>query len=228
MLHGIIAIITARGGSKGLPQKNILSLAGKPLIAHTIQAALGSHIFSKVLVSTDDTAIKKVALEYGAEIINRPDVLATDTASSLDVITHALKVLGDDHGNTHFVLLQPTSPLRTKSHIIEAWKKYQSIKAMSLVSVTKEKHSPHKLLIEEEGVIKPVFKLDFLTTPRQNLPQTYRPNGAIYIAKIKAYRQSQNLFQEPLSIYIMTEKDSIDIDTKEDLNLCETILKSYD
>lgn len=225
MKKSIVAIITARGGSKGLPRKNVLDLAGKPLIAHTIQAALESKIFDKVVVTTDDTEIKEVSLQYGAEVIERPEYLATDSASSLDVIVHALEALKENGKNqyTHFVLLQPTSPLRTATHIKEAWNKYLKEDANSLVSVMEVEHPPQKMLLEKNGEITPLTKWEDLTKPRQSLPKAYLPNGAIYINKIEDFLKSKNIFEEPLSIYLMNQECSIDIDTANDLE----IVKGY-
>ena len=215
----IVAIITARGGSKGLPRKNVLDLNGKPLIAHTIDAALESKIFSKVIVTTDDKEIKEVSLKYGAEVIDRPENLATDNASSLDVIEHTLIELYSRGENySHFILLQPTSPLRKASHIIEAWEKYIQDSASSLVSVTETEHTPFKMLIEKDGMVQPLTQWSDLTKPRQTLPKAYLPNGAIYISKADKFLKQKNLFLSPLVLYKMTRRESIDIDTIEDLN----------
>lgn len=220
----IVAIITARGGSKGLPRKNLLDLNGKPLIAHTIDAALKSTIFSKIVVTTDDDEIKKVSLNYDAQVIDRPKELATDTASSLDVIQHALTVLQEDNFS-NFMLLQPTSPLRNATHIQEAVAKYTGENAKSLVSVTETEHTPYKLLVESDNGIIPLFSNEYLTMPRQKLPTTYRINGAIYISNVSSFLKTKDLFQEPLTIYQMNQQESIDIDTKVDLDNCENIIQ---
>jgi len=215
----IVAIIPARGGSKGLPRKNVLDLAGKPLIAHTIDAAIKSKVFDKVVVTTDDSEIKEVSLKYGAEVIDRPKELATDTASSIDVIDHALKVLVSNNYNaTHFMLLQPTSPLRNAEHIKQAWNKYNEEHANSLVSVAKVGHPPQKMLVEIDGKIEPLTKWEDLTMPRQKLPKAYMPNGAIYICKVEEFLQSKNIFENPLSIFIMERESSVDIDSINDLD----------
>jgi len=214
--NNIVAIITARGGSKGLPRKNVLDLDGKPLIAHTIISAINSKIFSKIIVTTDDNEIKKVSLKYGAEVIDRPTELATDNASSLDVIEHALSILPKE-GYTQFMLLQPTSPLRNETHIKEAWQKYIEEKSSSLISVVEVEHTPFKMLIEKDGDIEPLTKWEDLTKPRQKLPKAFLPNGAIYISEVNSFLETKNLFEKPLSIYQMNQRDSIDIDKKEDL-----------
>ena len=224
----IVAIITARGGSKGLPRKNVLDLNGKPLIAYTIDAAIASNIFSKIIVTTDDEEIKNVSLKYGADVIDRPKILATDTASSLDVIEHALNELTDQEEKfTHFILLQPTSPLRNSIHIQEAWKKYQDEKVNSLVSVCEVEHSPFKMLMEKEnGEIVPLTKLEHLTMSRQKLPKTYLPNGAIYISKVDDFLKNKNLFEDKLHIYFMNNEVSIDIDDLNDFIFVEKLLNS--
>ncbi|HHO42183.1 MAG TPA: acylneuraminate cytidylyltransferase family protein [Epsilonproteobacteria bacterium] len=214
----IVAIIPARGGSKGLPRKNVLDLAGRPLIAHTIYAALESKIFDKVIVTTDDTEIKEVSLKHGAEVIDRPKELATDTASSIDVIDHALKVLlRNGYNATHFMLLQPTSPLRNEEHIKQAWSTYSKEDANSLVSVAEAEHPPQKMLIEIDGKIEPLTKWEDLTKPRQSLPKAYMPNGAIYICKVEEFLKTKNIFEKPLSIFIMDRESSVDVDIEEDL-----------
>jgi len=222
----IVAIITARGGSKGLPRKNVLDLNGKPLIAHTIDAAINSKVFEKVIVTTDDKEIKNVSLQYGVEVIDRPKELATDTASSLDVIEHALLDLQANGENySHFILLQPTSPLRNAIHIQEAWKKYSEEEASSLISVVEVEHTPFKMLIEKDGKIEPLTQWEDLTKPRQKLPKAFLPNGAIYISEVNRFLKAKNLFEKPLEIYIMSQEDSIDIDTQENLEICKIYLK---
>ncbi|MDC7249830.1 MAG: acylneuraminate cytidylyltransferase family protein [Sphaerochaetaceae bacterium] len=221
----VVAIITARGGSKGLPRKNVLDLAGKPLIVYTISAALQSKVFDKVVVSTDDKEIRDVSLSLGVEVINRPSELATDTASSLDVIEHALlKLKKSEEGYTHFMLLQPTSPLRKAEHIEEAWEKYLDENAVSLVSVTEVEHPPQKMLVETSGGVEPLTKWEELTKPRQSLPKAYLPNGAVYICKVEEFLKTKNIFEKPLKILKMDKKSSIDIDSMNDLKQVERIL----
>jgi len=224
--HSIVAIITARGGSKGLPRKNVLDLNGMPLIAHTINAAKESNIFSKIIVTTDDEEIKDVSLKYGAEVIDRSYELSTDTASSLDVIAHALEELKKQGSKyEYFILLQPTSPLRNKIHIQEAWEIYIKRKSSSLVSVSEVEHSPFKMLIENGDTIEPFSNWEDLTKPRQQLPKAFLPNGAIYISKVTNFLEDKNLFAKPFEIYKMTKKENVDIDTNDDLELVSKIMK---
>lgn len=224
-MNRVVAIITARGGSKGLPRKNILDLNGKPLIAHTIDAARASNIFSNIVVTTDDKEIKEVSLKFGANIIDRPSELATDTASSLDVLEHALREL-ETENYTHFILLQPTSPLRTDIHIVEAWAKYINDKASSLLSVCEVEHSPFKMLIEnKDGEVEPLTKWEDLTMPRQKLPKAYLPNGAIYINRVDKFLENRNLFEKPICMYLMNRESSLDIDIKRDFLEVEKVMK---
>lgn len=218
------AIIPARGGSKGLPRKNVLDLAGRPLISHTIEAALGSNCFESVWVTTDCPEIKSVAVGCGAQVIDRPVELATDNASSLDVITHALKYISHDVNANRFVLLQPTSPLRQAVHIKESIKQFEGGNESKLVSVQKVEDSPFKMIYVEDGSFRPMREWADLTMPRQSLPAAYKPNGAIYIADIYTYLQDQILLDANTGCYLMNSDDSLDIDTDKDFLKVEEII----
>lgn len=221
----LVAIIPARGGSKGIPNKNIVDICGLPMIAYTIKSALNSNIFHQVAVTTDNQDIKNTSLSYGACVIDRPSELAADHSSCLDAIEHALKyIISQDSSFTHFMLLQPTSPLRNENHIIEAFKAYKSKNIGSLVSVNLNTTAPQKNLVEINGKIEPITTINDLTQNRQNLPKTYHPNGAIYISKIDDFLRDKNLFSDPLSIYVMDEESSTDIDNFDDLNKVKNIL----
>lgn len=221
----LVAIIPARGGSKGIPNKNIVDICGLPMIAYTIKSALNSNIFHQVVVTTDNQDIKNTSLSYGACVIDRPSELAADNSSCLDAIEHALKyIISQDSSFTHFILLQPTSPLRNENHIIEAFKVYKSKNIGSLVSVNLNTTAPQKNLVEINGKIEPITTINDLTQNRQNLPKTYHPNGAIYISKIDDFLRDKNLFSDPLSIYVMDEESSTDIDNYDDLEKVKNIL----
>lgn len=217
------AIITARGGSKGLPGKNIRHLNGKPLILHTVDAALNSGAFSRIIVSSDSEEILSICQKPDIETIERPEELATDTASSLDVIDHVVKKAKIEGS---CCLLQPTSPLRTADHIRDAWKIFESSKCSSLVSVVTPDEPPQKALIlnPESGNIEPLINKASLTAPRQILPRTFFPNGAIYFFNAQNFGESKDLFSAPLSVYEMTKADSLDIDTLQDFKQAEEIL----
>jgi CMP-N,N'-diacetyllegionaminic acid synthase len=224
----IIALITARGGSKGLPRKNILNLNGTPLIGWTIGAALGCKLIDKVYVSTEDDKIKEISSLFGAEIIDRPIELAFDTSSSEDVIGHAIKYL-EAKGVTFstVVLLQPTSPLRTTVHIDEALNVYANQCADCVLSVFEPSHTPVKAYIEQDdGTITGLFKSDAPYKRRQDLPKSYQPNGAIYAFSTIKYKENNQIPRDNVYPYVMSELNSADIDTLDDLLNVEQILKS--
>ncbi len=224
----IVAIITARGGSKGLPGKNIKLLAGKPLIAHTINAAIDSDMFDKVIVTTDDYEIKQISLQYGAEVIDRPKELATDGATSSDVVAHVLeKLMETDCDASTFVLLQPTSPLRNKVHIKEALNQYHQLAGRSLISVCLASNHPYKSLLsidDKNDALIPTIDWLSLSAPRQQLPEAYHINGAIYIGEAKLFLAQRTFFVKPLLTYLMDQNDSVDIDTEQDFLFTEYLL----
>lgn len=226
----IVGIITARGGSKGLVGKNIASLNGKPLTVHTIEAAKKSKYIDDVIVTTDDIAIAKVAKNNGVDVIDRPEALATDNASSYDVVKHALEELqSKGHSYTHFILLQPTSPLRTEVHIDEALASFLNTDDYnSCMSVCAVDHHPYKMLkIDGNQMLKPFQEIQYLDSPRQELPKIYRQNGAIYIMGCNDFlNKAINFYLEPVMPFVMNERSSLDIDTQEDLDVASMYLKS--
>ena len=222
-MNDCIAIITARGGSKGLPRKNILDLAGKPLIAHTIIAAKESGCFTSVIVTTDCSEIRKVSLDWGAEVIIRPSELATDNASSISVVRHALGELELDTGS--FCLLQPTSPLRNAEHIREASVLFTQTGGMSVVSACELDHHPLKSLIQQTcGKYIPISSYKHLTSARQTLPKAISPNGAIYFCNVSKFLDEEQLFFEDSEYYLMSKSSSIDIDSFDDFEITLNII----
>lgn len=224
----IIALITARGGSKGLPRKNILPLLGKPLISWTIESALKcSDCIDKVLLSTEDSEIADVGKKFGAEIINRPPELASDNSSSLDVIQHAIEWCETKKYEADvMILLQPTSPLRNNMHIDEAISLYLSKNAQFVVSVFEPNPSPIKAYIQkDDGSIEGIYSADAPYQRRQDLPMAYQPNGAIYIFDIMKFKLNNKFPKENVYPYIMTNNDSVDIDSKQDLFVAENLLR---
>ncbi len=222
-----IAIIPARGGSKGIKNKNIVLLRGKPLIAYTIEAAKESRIFDEILVSTDSTEIARVATKYGANVpFMRPTELSTDSASSIDVIVHTLSYFIENGTYfDYFVLLQPTSPLRTSSDIINAAQLVFEKDANSVVSVCEAEHTTFLIntLPEDLSLFKFIDKS--MIKPRQELPKCYRINGAIYIAKVDYFLENRNFYGEKSFAYIMPRERSVDIDDYIDLKLAEVLLE---
>lgn len=223
-LPKILAIITARGGSKGLPKKNILNLAGKPLIAWTIEAAQQSKYIDKVILSSDDDEIISVAQEFKCEVpFRRPAELATDEASSVDVLFHAIeKVPGYDY----VALLQPTSPLRTSSDIDSAFELMLASKATSCSSVCETAKTPYWMFsMKSNKVLSRLLQLPTNGHRRQSLPLTYELNGAIYLLNIKTLYSEKNLTPDKTIAYEMSRERSIDIDNLLDFEKCKKYLK---
>jgi CMP-N,N'-diacetyllegionaminic acid synthase len=222
-MYKTIAIIPARGGSKRLPKKNILELAGKPAIAWTIEAALQAENIDKVIVSTDSHEIAEVAKQYNADVpFIRPDYLAEDTSTSYDVIIHALDFVKAEN-YTHFVLLQPTSPLRTSMHIDKA---FDMIKDhSSIMSVCEVEHSPlWSNTLPEDLSMKEFISPKIKNVRSQDLPIYYRINGAIYIAEINYFKENKGFMGNDTHAYIMPQDKSIDIDTIIDFKFCNLLL----
>lgn len=226
----VLAIITARGGSKTLPGKNVRMLAGKPLIAHTIEAAQQSPRVSRIVVTTDDPAIAEVAREWGAEVIDRPPALATDAASSNDTVRHTLDLLAAEGDVPDiFVLLQPTSPLRKAVHVTECIDAFLAAPGMaSAISVTSEFHSPYKCYQVQDGKLTPLFDPTLLSMPRQFLPHIYHQNGAIFLCRTDVFLKTHAFFNEPTLPYMMPYELSVDIDSLSDFMLAEFFLNQPD
>lgn len=220
----IIAIITARGGSKGIPGKNIHSLAGKPLINWTIEAAKESKYIDRVILSTDSEEIIDVAKRVGCEVpFVRPADLARDCTSSMDVILHALSEVGA--GYEHFVLLQPTSPLRNAHHIDTMIESYFAKGLEFMVSVCPIKH-PAFIYTIEGGYLKSFVDNRGVQLRRQDMAPAYEHNGAIYIANIESFKQRPTFNHGQIGAFEMSGRDSVDIDTEMDFILAEAYLKS--
>lgn len=220
----ILAIIPARGGSKGLPGKNIKLLGSKPLIAWTIEAALSAKLIEKTVVSTDCQKIAKISRTYGADVpFIRPDELSTDTATTSDVIFHAIDSVKEDFDV--IVLLQPTSPFRTTKDIENAYELYNSSNTSSVVSVCLAEKSPYWYFSRDNiGMISPILNMEGQFSRRQELPDTYFLNGAIYIVDVKKFLSHKKfIFNDSLS-YVMSKESSIDIDEPIDFKLAQLIL----
>lgn len=206
-----LALITARGGSKGLPRKNVLPAAGKPLIAWTVHAALAATTVGRVVLSSDDDEIIEAAATAGCDIpFRRPPELATDEASSMDVVFHALQELPDYE---FVVLLQPTSPLRTGADIDAAFKLMLDHRAPACVSVTDVDQSPYWMYeVTENDRLRSLFGQSPTMNRRQDLPPVFTLNGAIYIAKVEWLLQSRSFLGPETIAYKMPRSKSIDID----------------
>lgn len=223
---GLLGIIPARGGSKGIKNKNIKDLLGKPLIAYTIEAALQSKCFEQLVVTSDDETILGIASKYGVRTLKRPEELSSDTATSDSVIAHALKECNSDGKYQHFMLLQPTSPLRTAVDISESWKSYNEKQPDILVSVYKVELEIQKAFKKDaDGYLSGFLSKDAPFQRRQDLPDVFLPNGAIYICACKAFGKEERLPRERILPFLMASEKSVDIDTMEDWLRVEQLLK---
>ena len=225
--HRIIAIIPARSGSKGLPDKNIRILNGKPLIAYSIDQAHEAGIFDEVFLSTDSQEYANIAVQYGANVpFLRSDKLATDTASTWDCIKEALEqyyTIGKKFDI--FVLLQPTSPLRTAQNIVAAIETMMLNNADAVVSVCEAGHSPlwYNTLPDNRS-LNGFLRQEILTKNRQELPTFYRINGAVYVVRTEYFLRSQNIYDCNSFAFIMPRENSVDIDTLFDFSIAEHLL----
>lgn len=225
----MIAIIPARGGSKGLPGKNIKMLNGKPLIAYTIEAALKSKYIDSVIVSTDSPAIAKVAKEYGAEVpFLRPDELSTDSSSAIDVYLHATNYYMENNKVklNKFMVLLPTAPLRTEKHIDDAVELFLEKKADTLISI-KEADTPVTWYMEkndDDRIKNARFGIGNAVTNRQENNQYFVPNGAIYILDYELLKTNRTYYSNNTIGYVMSSEDSVDIDTLIEFKFAEFLL----
>lgn len=225
----MIAIVPARGGSKGLPGKNIKDLLGKPMIAYTIEEALKSKYITEVIISTDCTEIEKVALEYGAKsYFLRPEELASDTAKAIDNYIFTIDRLNNEFGYEieNFVVLQPTSPLRTVEDIDGAIELFNNKNADSVVSYTEEHHPIewHKY-ITEDGKFENIFEEKLLN--RQEIKKSYFPNGAVFVFDYELIKQGK-YYSDNSYAYIMPRFRSVDVDTIEDFKYIEFLMRGND
>lgn len=221
-----IAIIPARSGSKGLRDKNIKDLAGKPLIAYSIEAAISSGCFDVIMVSTDSDRYAEIGKKFGAEVpFLRSERTSSDTASSWDTVQEVLDGYAE-LGRTFdtFCLLQPTSPLRTAEDIRNAYQTYQEKASFAVVSVCEAEHSPlwcGQLPENREfiGFMNPESQ-----KRRQDAGKFYRLNGAIYIVDIERFKTDKFFYHEGSFAYIMPQDRSVDIDSIIDFKMAELLI----
>jgi CMP-N,N'-diacetyllegionaminic acid synthase len=226
----ILGLITARGGSKGLPGKNLAPLAGKPLIGWTIDAAMAARSLARIIVSTDDSAIADTCRARGVDVpFLRPAELATDTASHLSVVDHALNHLRiqDRWVPDAVLLLQPTSPLRTAKDIDACATLADREGVEAVVSVCPAEDHPY--LVKK---LDPAGRLADYVTPelryvrRQDFPPALVLNGAVFLSRTESLARVRSFVPPGTLPYVMRREDSVDIDTLEDLAKAEEILRS--
>ncbi|WP_291953377.1 acylneuraminate cytidylyltransferase family protein [Campylobacter sp.] len=217
-----IAIIPARGGSKGIKNKNLILLKGKPLLYYTIKAAKESKCIDKIILSSDNDEILSYGKSQGIEILKRPAKLALDDTTSDQVLLHTL-VNYKNYENA--ILLQPTSPFRTNKHIDEAFYIFANENANALISVCEYDNKILKAFVcDENKNLKGICNDKYPFMPRQKLPKTYMSNGAIYIVKTKEFLNNLSFLQDTTKYYLMDNISSIDIDNIKDLEKAESIL----
>jgi len=224
--HRILAIIPARGGSKGVPRKNIRPLAGKPLIAWTIEAAQQSSYLDRCVLSSEDAEIMQVARDFGCDVpFPRPAELAQDDTPGIAPVMHVLDTLAAQGEVYDYVLLlQPTSPLRQSQHIDDIIKTCLDKNADSSVSVyTAEPHPYWSFTRNDAGYMQPLF--DEIPVRRQDLPAVYALNGALYLSCWQQLKDQQNFISTHTLPYIMSARDAADIDTELDFNWCEFLIQ---
>ena len=220
MKQKVLSIITARGGSKGLPKKNLLNFNGKPLFSWTLEASLNSQFISKTIVSSDDELILSIAKDYNSEIpLKRSKKLSGDDSNSVDVVIDIIKKFPNYN---YVIILQPTSPLRTTKHINEAFNLMIKKDSSCCTSVCLVKKSPYWMYsINKKGFIEKVINSNEKDFQRQALPEIYELNGAIYIISVQELLRYKSLISKNSIPYIMTKETSIDIDDINDFKLAE-------
>jgi CMP-N-acetylneuraminic acid synthetase len=228
-MSGVVGLITARGGSKSIHRKNIQPLAGKPLIAWTIQAALGSSRLSQVIVSTDDEEITQVARLWGARVpFKRPSELSQDDSDHVSVVEHGMRWVQEHESASpqYMMLLQPTSPLRTSEDIDAAILMAEEHSASAVVSVSEMKQHPYlSRKVLDNGLLEDLVMADVGYLRRQKLPEAYSENGAIYLTSCEALLRERTFMPKGTYAYIMPPSRSIDIDSPWDLRLAELIMR---
>lgn len=224
----ILALIPARGGSKGIPDKNLALLKGRPLLDYTIDAALSAKSVDGVWVSSDDPRILAAAAASGVHALQRPPEFATDTSTAMQVVDHWIEMLDESlkARDPIVIYLQPTSPLRTAIHIEEALSLLERTGASTLLSVVEMEKSPYKAFsVDAAGRLVSLFDEQLSNQRRQDLPKAYIPNGAIYIFTVSAYLERGGFPSNGSVPYVMSQQCSIDIDTSADLEKASNYLE---
>jgi CMP-N-acetylneuraminic acid synthetase len=227
-MAAVLGVIAARGGSKGLPGKNLRPLGGKPLVVHTIEAALACDALARVVLSTEDAAILAAGRRAGCPVpFVRPAELAGDRSSTVDVALHAVDWLAQHEGFTAdvVVLLPATAPLRRAEHIRGALDLLRDDPAAeAVVAVTEPDYPPYWMLTVENGRTSWLFPEGAAVDHRQELPRAYRPNGSIYAIHVSALRTQRTFYPRATAPYVMARDASINIDTDLDFSLAELLL----
>ncbi|PJE51054.1 MAG: acylneuraminate cytidylyltransferase [Candidatus Yanofskybacteria bacterium CG10_big_fil_rev_8_21_14_0_10_36_16] len=226
----ILAFIPARGGSKGLPGKNIINIGGLPLIAHSINSAQKSKLITRIIVSTDHKKIVRVANKYGADVpFLRPQELATDKSPTIDAVLYTLDQLSKDEEKYDAVaLLEPTSPLRKTQDIdnaikilINNWNKTDAVVSVGEINL----ESPFYAKKIEKGFIKSLINISRLTMRRQDLPRTYFPYGVVYLCKTKTLQKERTFYPKRIMPYFIERWQNYEVDDIYDLKVVRAIMR---
>jgi N-acylneuraminate cytidylyltransferase len=214
----VVAVVPARGGSVGFPGKNLALFLGRPLVATAVRVGLA--VTDRVLISTDDEHIGRVAQDAGAELVRRPADLAGPTSRTIDAVRHAVddRKLPDD---TIVVLLQPTSPLRTSEDVQECLRLHGNRPTGSVVQVTEEDHHPWKSCVLVDSVLRPVRDWADLEAPRQSLPPALRPTGGVYVISAGDLRTHHKFFVPEVLGQVIPAARSVDVDSPADLAVAQ-------
>lgn len=225
----VLALVPARGGSTGIVRKNLTLLGGRPLVEHTLRAALSSHGVDATYLSSNDPAILAVGVTIGALAVERPAEWATNDAAAADVVRHFVgwlpAALRDQ--DPYIAYLQPTSPMRTAQHIDSALSLLGETSAHSLVSVLRLQKSPFKsFTVDEDGRLLSLFDERMSNMRRQDLPETFTPNGAIYLFSVDEFVRRGGFPSNGSIPYFMSADESIDIDDAHDLDRAERLMEA--
>jgi CMP-N,N'-diacetyllegionaminic acid synthase len=223
-----LALIPARGGSKGIPRKNMIKIGGRPLVAWTIEAAQQSQSIDEIWLSSDDEDILDLGRSLGVKTLLRPKMLSTDTATAMSVVEHFLASLPLDISafDPFIFYLQPTSPLRNSTHIDEAFAQMEARNARASISVVEMSISPYKTFkIDQNGWLQSLFEEEYSNARRQDLPTSFIPNGAIYIFQRSEFLARKTFPSNGSHPYIMTADCSIDLDSQDDVNRLKYIME---
>lgn len=225
--HKVVCVIPARGGSKGVPRKNIKQLAGKPLIAYTIEQALQSQYIDRIIVSTEDNEIAEISKHYGAEVpFIRPVALSGDQVATVDVLLHTIKWLEEEEKYDFdiFVLLHTTTPLRAVKDIDSCIEMLKDTKADNIFSVTESHRNPYFNMVEitPNGKVQLSKKGSF--SSRQSAPKVYDMNASIYVWWKDILKREGKIFLNGSQVYVMSKERSIDIDDNIDFKIAEIMM----
>jgi len=224
----VLGIIPARGGSKGLPRKNIKTICGKPLIEWTINSAKASNVISDIFISTDDEEIAEIVRSLGMEVpFLRPKKFAQDDSSTFDVIKHVLDSYSNDFD--YIILLEPTSPMRTADDIDNAFNLLLKYKHKSIVGIAKieSQHPSFSVWKNIDGTIKSVIDMAGKAVRRQEVDDIYYYEGSLYISEVREYLRRKTFYHESTMGFVMPKYKSLEIDDLDDFIMTESLMRYY-